>query len=496
MARILGLDIDRDSLRGVLIKTAFKRTEIEGFVQVPLSMKEGPERLPELHAGLAELLRAIGKPPDIVHTALDGEQASLRVVELPLAAAKRAAEVLPFELESMLPFEVTDAVIDYQSIDTKDGEMRLLAAAALRERVREHLALFQDSPLEPRELAVGAAALDGLRALCPELAIGQHIVLELDNGESNFCALARGRTTFARTLSIGAAALPEGELLFYSAVRQTLAAYRATGAEPPERIYLGGQGPLEDIAEELARQTGVTVELLSLPRTEKEGTPLPLPFTRAAALAGRGLSPGKRINLRIGEFTSARGRSDLASHLSLLAMCGVAVLLCLVFALKARQSSLVDEQNALTKQLGETSQLVFGKRETSALKVAALLKSPPNENPLPRFDAYDALAAISDAVDGAGTPEPIVHEVRHIRIDLAEEKKEGKLELQGALASIEQSDDIVTQLKAHGCFKDIQRGRTSTGRTAEQINYQIEAKVQCPGEAQTKQRKTKSTDNE
>ncbi|HET8937589.1 MAG TPA: hypothetical protein VFN67_29300 [Polyangiales bacterium] len=494
MARILGLDIDRDSLRGVLIKTAWKRTEIEGFVQVPLAAADGPERLPELHAGLANLLRSIGQPPDTVLTALDGEQASLRVVEIPQAAAKRAAEVLPFELESMLPFEVTDAVIDYQPIDSQGGQLRLLAAAALRDRVRDHLALFQDSPLEPRELAVGAAALDGLRALCPELAIGQPIVLELDNSESNFCALAQGRTTFARTLSIGASALPDGELLFYSAVRQTLAAHRATGVEQPERIYLGGQGPLDEIAVELAHQTGITVELLALPRTERDGTPLPLSFTRAAALAGRGITAGKRINLRVGEFASARGRSDLASQMSLLAMCGVAVLLCLVFALKARQSSLVDEQNALTKQLGETSLRVFGKRETSASKVSVLLKSPPNENPLPRFDAYDALAAISDAVDNA--PEEIVHEVRHVRIDLAEDKKEGKVELQGALASIEQRDAIVTQLEAHGCFKDIQRPRTTSGRSAEQINYTIEAKVQCPGEGATKKKKAKSSDNE
>lgn len=494
MARILGLDIDRDSLRGVLIKTAWKRTEIEGFVHVPLSAAEGPERLPELHAALANLLRSIGKPPDTVHTALDGEQASLRVVELPAAAAKRAAEVLPFELESMLPFEVTDAVIDYQPIDTQGGQLRLLAAAALRTRVRDHLALFQDSPLEPRELAVGAAALDGLRAFCPELALGQHVVLELDNSESNFCALNHGRVTFARTLSIGASALPDGELLFYSAVRQTLSAYRATGAEPPERIYLGGSGPLEEIAVELAHQLGVTVELLTLPRKELDGTPLPLAFTRALALAGRSLAPGKRINLRSGEFASSRARGDFASQMSLLAMCGVAVLLCLVFALKARQSSLVDEQNALSKQLGENTQLVFGKRETSATRVSTLLKSPPNENPLPRFDAYDALAAISDAV--ASTPEEIVHEVRHVRIDLAEEKKEGKLEVQGALASIEQRDAIVTQLEAHGCFREIQRGRTSPGRSAEQINYQIEAKVQCPGEGTTKKKKSKSSDNE
>jgi general secretion pathway protein L len=167
----------------------------------------------------------------------------------------------------------------------------------------------------------------------------------------------------------------------------------------------------------------------------------------------------------------------------------VLVLLAFVFSLKARQSILVDEQAALTRQLGDTTQRVFGKRETNAEHVETMLKSPLNENPLPRFDAYDALAAISDAV-----PEEITHEVRHMRIDLAEDKKEGQLELQGALASIEQRDAVVAKLEAHGCFREIQRGRTSPGRTADQINYQIEAKLQCPGEGATKKRKKSTSD--
>ncbi|MET0390808.1 MAG: pilus assembly protein PilM [Polyangiales bacterium] len=496
MARILGLDIERDAIRGVLLKTAFRRTELDRFVEVPLTEAPGsPGHLPELHSALQNLVRSLGQSsPDIVHTAIDGAQASLRVIELPLAAAKRAAEVLPFELESMLPFEVTDAIIDYQPIDTKDGQLRLLAAAALRERVREHLALFHGSSLEPRELAVGAAALDGLRALCPELGVGHSVVLELGEDESDFCALVQGRAAFARTLSVGVSALPDASQGLFAAIRQTIAAYRASGAENPDKLYLGGRGELRELAVELAEQTGLEVELLALPSTEASQTPLPLTFTRAAALAGRALKSGKRINLRTGEFSSSRARGDMASQLNLLAMCGVAVLLCLVFALKARQSVLVDEQNVLVKQLGETTERVFGKREIDAAKVETLLKSPPNENPLPRFDAYDALAALSDAVDKA--PDEIVHEVRHVRIDLAEDKKEGKVELQGGLASIEQRDAIVTQLEAHGCFRDIQRGRTSPGRSGDQINYQIEAKVQCPGEGTPKKRKNKSANDE
>ena len=492
MARILGIDIDRNAVRGVLLKTAFRRTELDRYVHVPLAEPpESPSRTPELHDALQNMLRAIGKPPDIVLTALDGQQASLRVIELPLGAAKRAAEVLPFELESMLPFDVADAVIDYQPIETKNGQLRLLAAAALRERVRDHLALFANGPLEPREVAVGAAVLDGLRSLCPEIGTGHSAVLEIGDAETNFCALSRGRAAFARTLSVGSDDLPMHSPELFAGVRQTLAAYRAAGAEPFERLYLGGQGELHELAVDLARETGIEVELITLPFTEESRTPLPLDYMRAAALAGRALASGKRINLRTGEFATTRGRSDLAAHLNLLAVAGVLVLLAFVFSLKARQSVLVDEQNALTKQLGDTTERVFGKRVTDAQRVQDMLKNPQSDNPLPRFDAYDALAAISEAV-----PPEITHEVRHLRIDLAEDKKEGQLELQGGLASIEQRDAVVAKLEAHGCFREIQRGRTSPGRTAEDVNYQIEAKLQCPGEGSTKKRKTKSSSDE
>jgi general secretion pathway protein L len=492
MARILGIDIDGTALRGVLLKTAFRRMELDRYVYVPLEQPLGsPGRSAELQDAFRSMLRALGQAPDVVLAALDGEQASLRVVELPLAAAKRAAEVLPFELESMLPFEVADAVIDYQPIDTRDGQLRLLAAAALRTRVREQLALFSGSPFEPRELAVGAAALDGLRSLCPEVALGHSAIIEVGERETSFCVLVGGRAAFARTLSVGASALPDKELLLYAGVRQTIAAYRASGADAPERMYIGGHGPLAELAAEIAHQTELAVELLSLPLTAESQSPVPLEFTRAAALAGRALTSGKRINLRTGEFAASRGQTDFTAQLSLLAMCGVAILLALVFSLKAQQSLLVDEQTALTKQLADTTQRVFGKREGTVAKAEALLKSPPNENPLPRFDAYDALAAISDAV-----PIEITHEVRHIRINLAEDKREGQLELQGGLASIEQRDAILTRLEAHGCFREIQRGRTSPGRSADQINYQIEAKLLCPGEGTAKKRKHTGSSNE
>jgi general secretion pathway protein L len=486
MARILGIDIDRTAVRGALVKTAFRRVEVERYVKVPLTQStESIGHATELHDALASMVRALGRPPDTVVSAIDGELASLRVVELPLAAAKRASEVLPFELESLLPFEVSDAVIDHQPIETHEGQLRLLAAAVLRERVREHIALFQGGPLEPREIAVGAVALDGLRALCPELLTGKRMLIELCERETNVCALNHGRAAFGRTLSVGADGLPHRASELTQGLRQTLAAFRAAGGEQPDLLHLTGKGNLEAFGAQLQTELGISVELLTLPGPEDSGTQGPPEFARSAALAGRVTASGKRINLRIGEFVATRAKSDLMSSFNLVAVCALIVLVTAVFSLKVRQSVLSSEQAALRKQLRETTQRVFGKAETDPAKVMAMITSPTADNPLPRFDAYDALAAVSGSV-----PSDISHEVRHMRIDLADEKKEGQLELQGSLGSIEQRDVIVSQLEAHGCFKEIQRGRTSPGRTADTLNYQLEAKVTCPGDVGAKKKKT------
>ncbi len=491
MARILGIDIDRSALRGAVLKTGFRGIEMERYLQIPLAeAPESPGRNVEVHEALASLLRALGKPPDTCVSSLDGEHASLRVVELPAAASKRIGEVLPFELEAMLPFDVADAVVDYQPIDMHGPQLKLLAAAALRDRVREHIELFQGTgAADPRQVAVGAAALDGLRALCPALAVGTVGVLELCDLQTNLCVLTQGRACFARTLSAGRDTLPKraGELL--QAIQRSIAAYLSGGGAPLSELHLCGDGPLAEMAPWLSRELGIPTQVLVLPDATFAATAeLPV-FARAAALAARGSTPGKRINFRTGEFASKRGRNELIGQVNLVIGCAVAVLLCSMVSLKTRQSVLLGEQAALSKQLEDTTEAIFGEGEKNPHKVEALLSAPQNDNPLPRFDAYDALAALSDAV-----PSSITHEVRHVRIDLAEDKKEGSFELQGALASIEQRDEIVSKLEAHGCFVDIQRGRTSPGRSTDQINYQLEAKLQCPGDAPAVKKHKRSSD--
>ena len=184
----------------------------------------------------------------------------------------------------------------------------------------------------------------------------------------------------------------------------------------------------------------------------------------------------RSLNLRKGEFAPPRARLGLAQHGQLLASCIVAVMLAITFSLKAQQSVLASERAALRARISATTKEVLGKSMTNFDAIEAAIKNPKTTSPLPRFDAYDALATMSSVIS-----DDIGHQVRRLRIDVADEKREGTFELQGILGRIEERDSIVTGLEAHECFDEIKAGRTTPA--GDRINYQLEAVVRCEGDA-------------
>lgn len=476
MARILGIDIDGDSLRAAVVRTALRRVELERVLQVPLTQRAGsPGRLVELTEAARGLLAALGTPPDTIIAAMPGDIASLRTVELPASAAKRVAEILPFELETLLPFEPTDAVIDHQPIDLREGHVRVLAAAVPRERVRTALAELANIGLDPRELAVGAAALDALPVLMPDLAREDGVLLvELALDRTDVCLLERGRCVLTRTISLGAHALPRAAEELAHELQRTLAGHRAAGGTSPTRALLCGVGAQSAGAVAwFAHTLACPVELLALPAPQGADAPAPV-FARAVALAARGAHGGRHLNLRKGEFAPSRGAMRLTDHLQLAVTCVVVIVMSATFSLKARQSLLADERAALRAQLSTITSEVFGSASTDPAQVETLVQNRESGDPLPRFDAFDALGAISAAV-----PPEVSHEIRRLRIDLADEKREGTIELQGTLKTIQDRDAIIAELAKHECIKDIQPRKVTP--SGDQYNYTIEATLRCPG---------------
>lgn len=480
MARFLGIDITATSVRGVLVKSALRKAEVERYVEIPLTAgPTDPARAVELAEAGANMMRALAVTPDTIATVVPGEIVSLRALELPAGARKRLAEIIPFELESVLPYEPSDAVIGFQPIKTTPETLSVLTASVQRHHVVSVLAMLTAAGLEPTELAAGAAVLDGLPHIIPVLDTkGPILVLDIERDRTDVCLLESGRCVAARTLTVGLSGERDTSEELGRELQRTVAAFLAGGASQPLAAYAcGSAASTSGLSAWLTTLLSVTTELLALPMATQGGGAPQLGFARALALASRSILSRPRIDLRIGDLATTHRRVRLADHASLAIMCAVFVVLSAMFSLKMRQSLLTEERDALRARLGTVTEELFGEAIEDTAAVRERIENPRNKDPLPRFDAFDALAAISAAI-----PEEIKHEVKRVRIDVAQEKHEGRLELQGALESLGSRDTIVGKLQAQGCFRDIELGRTSPIPGQSLINYQLEAVVACPGE--------------
>lgn len=490
MARILGLDIGTTTVRGAVLRTALRKAEIERYVEVPV---QG-----DTLAAIRELLTSQGRMPDGIIVALPGEDASLRTVDVPEAAAKRIDELLPFELEAVLPFSPDDAIIDSQPISRENGRVHVLAAAMPKERVKQLLDTMSESLIAPQEVAIGAAALDGLVPLVPELqGVGPFLVVDIAATRTDVCILRNGRTELARTITHGgtladAQQVPVGDVMdsqtaTYRAtsgtnpklvamgrsLQQTVAMYRASGGAEIARVFLTGDGAVADgMAEWLATQLNTEIAYVSLPNPTNLDPPTLTMFARAAALAGRVLSRGKRLDARRGEFAQKRAMSALRHHTGLLAICAGVVLLGFIFwtwtdyrVQKARHATLVAELERVTER-------VLGEKTADSESARRLLEGRTGANdPLPHFDAFDALSAISDAI-----PSDVRHDTTRLIVELASGNRDGRFELKGTVSDLAERDRISEALAAHRCIHDMNNGRTSG---QERINYQITGVLRC-----------------
>lgn len=489
MGLILGLDIGDDMVRGAFLRTQLRKSELIRYEQSPISVPRGAEgRADAVRAAVQGILATNPRPPDQVICDLDGQKASLRVVELPAGAAKRVAEVLPFELESLLPFPASEAVVDHQLIGPVDGQLRFLTAAVPRDHVIEHLDDLRAAGLEPRELAVGAAAFDGLIQLLPELQTpGPHLIVDIGQNKTDVCVLANGRCELARTVTGGIGDLRTRRSHAETALKRTLASYRAGGGAAPEKVLMTGaitqQG--EGAASWLAGVLDLEVERISLPALPGADDAVRPLFARAAALAGRVAGKAKRIDLRQGDLAAPAAMGNLRQHGRLLAVCVVSIVLSFGFSIYARYSSLDTEQEALHAELQSVTEELFGDATSSPTQARELLEGGRSDSdPLPRFDAWDILDSVSGAI-----PSEITHDTRRLSIEIDDEAHDGRFEIQGTVASIAERDTIAEQLEAHECFRQIKRGPTSPGPRNEGLNYRLEVDVRCPGAPEPTERR-------
>ncbi len=495
MARLLGIDVDDGVVRGALVRSSLRKVELEALreLTVPdasaLSRRAEPEAADDdasateraTSAVIADLVASFSPPPDGVIIGISGLQASVRELKLPQAATRRVSEVVPFELEALTPFELDDVVISYQAVARDEATITLLAATAKTADIRGCLARCQDVSVDPRELTLNAVALESaLPLLAFENPGAPLLLVNIRRHETDLCLVHENIARFARTLSYGSDDLtrPTSLKAFQEELKRSVASFRAAEVPLFEHFIALGEIAVPVQAHAwLAEITG----LQPLAWRLKTGEQLYVPpdfqrFGLAVALATRTFKRGRRIDFRQGPFARARAAGALRKHARLALVAALGLSLSLLFALVAEKRYETARQEALSAALATKTAAIFGTRYTEAGAARTAMTSSEDQlGPLPRFDAYSVIDALSAAIATS-----IRHDTRRLRIEIDDENRSGKVYLEGNVESVARQEEIAAALEQHACFKDITKGDTSPagpGKTG--IFYSITSAIRC-----------------
>jgi general secretion pathway protein L len=463
------------------VRTSYRKVQLLGLASVEVAQAGG------VVEAISQAARAVmgdrGGLGDAIAIALEGQRGTVKVVGLPASALKQISEVLPFELEAQLPFDIEEAVFDYRLLpgmrDTKGEELAVLVGVAKTADVVARIDLLKGAlAAEPERVGIGAFPIANLLPFVPVLGEGVVVLVDLGTVSSDVLILKGGEPLFARTIALGTKGLPGTAAKLARELRTTIASHRAQGGDPPTRLLLCGGGAYVSGAEAfLSSALEVPVEVLPTPALEMPALAPEYGATMARFAKAMGLAVGLGprpigLNLRKGPLAFERGFAWVKEKVPLLAGLAAVILVSFLFSAWAQLYAKSKEKAVLEDALAIVTKDVLNEETRASSRANELLASQTSssdEDPLPHADSFDVMVRLSELI-----PPSMTHDIEELDI------QKQHVIVHGIVGTTLDAQAIQSSLESERCFTDAKLTRISAqiGGTAQK--YVIEFDIKCP----------------
>ncbi len=256
--RTVGLDIGSGYIKLVVMQHGKGRPRIVKAAATPLvadAIVEGEVMDPTLVAStIRSLFETAGVKEKKVVTAVGGRDVIIKRIQMDRMKESDAREVIRWEAEQHVPFDMESVELDFQILDPMDEglQMSVLLVAAKRELVENKVALLLDAGLEPEVIDIDAFALHNAFELnYPEAMTGVVGFVNIGHETTNVNLLEDGVPVLTRDLAFGTRRL-----------RESLQRERGLTADQAEDVLEGrtSDSELEDFIGQRAEEVALGVE--------------------------------------------------------------------------------------------------------------------------------------------------------------------------------------------------------------------------------------------
>lgn len=203
--KIFGLDIRNDTLSAVLVNSSIKGNWIEAHAYVPLEDERVQKNTTENLIGraLERVTSKVNPSGAFCVVALPPNQVLLRNIQVPFKGEKKIRQILPYELEPLMPFPVEDLIFDFQVITLLDpsDHTDLIAAGVEKIYLQHVLDLLASFDIKPDIVTVGGFSTALYLADLPVMP-EKWLLIDRGHNQCTIFLVIAGQVCLARSLPL------------------------------------------------------------------------------------------------------------------------------------------------------------------------------------------------------------------------------------------------------------------------------------------------------
>lgn len=204
---VWGIDVGRCALKAVKLRAVEDgKAELiacDYIEHAKILSQPDADRRALVASALEKFLSRNDITKDQIVIGVPGQQTLARFTKLPPVAPKKVPDIVRYEAEQQIPFDMDEVIWDFQVFQRQDlPDVEVGIFAMKRELIREHLLHFEQASIEPIAVQTGPLAM--YNAMHADGRLGENATILLDIGAENTdLVIATADTFWSRTISIG-----------------------------------------------------------------------------------------------------------------------------------------------------------------------------------------------------------------------------------------------------------------------------------------------------
>jgi len=479
--KVLGIDIQDQALTAVLLNSSLREHHVEDFIHLPFSGPDDPER--SLSAALQTLTEKMDLTGSDQVVSVPANQFIFRNLRIPFSNSKKIRMVLPYELETTLPYGVEDLVIDFHALNGSPAgdQTELIAAAIEKNKLSPYIDALASIKADPEKLT-----LSGLpTALClahQADAQEDQVFIDVSDTYGTLFVLAGGHLKLIRSFPLPAGPSKATVLCFQ--IQQTLAAFLESAEFnfKPIELVASGIGLKEDeMAAALSGvldipvKTAAIADRLNIPVAGKEQNRwIPAQMDNALALALMEVEGYDGLNFHRGQFAAQKFLSKHKGPLIKTGILAGALLVLLIFNLLMEAYTLNKSIRNIDSQMTEIFKATFPDAKTvrypyqeMQARIREIKKDDAFEAEAgPQIRSIDILNSISEQI-----PESVKVNLTRLVI------QPDNVLISGTTDAYDAVNDIKSRLEKVQYFKKVTISSANIDRSGNEVRFMLKLEL-------------------